>query len=496
MNVILIKCNNIFIRVRNGSNLLMAIYNYQRHPSFIQIFRDNDIRAVQIGMILWDDSAQFLLFARNVFEIDAANKKYTPAIHSALIVGFLRVFVQLMTFLPFDPTSALLDLTADLQQSVENIVLRRTIHMELLHLLMGGITVLKDLRTGLENVLSFRDESFPEELFKETLIQLCGSSAQKALGKGINNSSSTNVHLSLQNPKDSLLFNPVHVHFSEEQEQCAAESSRHFRKLLKKSEPESCFPYCDRDALKYVHASFIPCRFILYDPSFADTLSSFVESISGKMKSAETTIIGHVVHLLTIQLHCFQECIHYADLNNIQGVNSYKSVDQFSLALNDESSSIVRLVSILARIYSQNILSDEELISDGLTFILKEFAKLSSYIRNTIFSGTNIVNSEVLKEGGGLAQLETDRPSSNEEARSSSDLVKSEDHRLRSTEAKARALRKILNAALSFCHFTKIPIPPALLEATGKSAEPSGSQSKAKITADTSESEINCILCG
>jgi len=124
-------------------------------------------------------------------------------------------------------------------------------------------------------------------------------------------------------PKDVVydIYDPEFNHLSQKQTQLALDAVKAYRKKLTESKKlqgkEDCdiFPIITAAAIRTPHPQLLCIRNFLYRPftfsllerSMRVSLDSITPSVSASSGSNACAIISKVVHLITLQIHCFPD---------------------------------------------------------------------------------------------------------------------------------------------------------------------------------------------
>jgi hypothetical protein len=460
---------------RNGSMPSNIILNYESLLCSHD-FRDIDIFALQLSLMLSSDVSLFVatcLYTFEISELPASDVSRIDRIPLALehrtyaMAALLRVFILMTTLVPmdfFDESIPHQSGTASVSgyQGAFDLLLKR----ELLHLIASKASNVSDI-ARIKSTLGCSSRSIPDahiDAILNSLIDKEKPDSRRLL------------------PIHALDFDVEHAHLSQSSQQKGIESIRDLRSSLKrdaqkyKLNPNAPFPVVSAASLLPLHSSFRTLRCFLFNPRFIAflhmALDFAVPTKADEKPPNSLLIICRVVHIVTLMLHCYDD-------TNANAVSSHKlppaarpespdfldGVMKFNEALHEASSSASSLIKRLCEVYSTGLISSDSLYHEGLLYILLEFGKRSSYVQEVL-----------LPESGIIAMS----------AASSNVAEGSKVERRRRSEKKA--LLTIVQSAVKFCQENSVAIPKALSDSFVKLQGVEPTPSKASVAEEERDS--------
>lgn len=370
--------------VRNGTAVANLLYNYSRPPLSRQL-RDMDLLAVQIALLTNSSVDRVLLMVADRFEVlqlidnlqefgeDQLNE-YRPQ----LLSEFLRTLIHVFTCLPF----ALLDGTTNTKkQTVEGI--DRVLKREVFHQVLAGHQSLSAL-SNLKASIGQSNRTISDQMILNAVNELCqirtdtGSNASAgAMGEETPN----NKLVLLE--KSYRYFDPEFINMSTKNAVPSTDRVRDYLKSLGTTtnnwnagsvyDSNPYIPLVSLEALPIPHRDFALVRELLVKSQrFVEILHrcmqiSWNNSISASTERSRrvasfnrSIIMGRVIHLVTLQIHCHTLNPEAFALDSIYSI---------------ENPSGWGLLQNLCMVWQKETFKDDFIYHQGLGFILHHFSQ-------------------------------------------------------------------------------------------------------------------------
>jgi E3 ubiquitin-protein ligase UBR2 len=387
---------NIGMWKRNGISLANLSYNYSRAP-LCKSFRDSDIVAVQTS-ILSIGADSILALAIDRFELlkllELRNFLTSKALlldyQGPLLSELLHLLLNVVTYIP---TILYLDYN---ENPCENIVkdpsrnyegLKLAVTRKIAHLLLSGTQKIANLQE-IKNLIGPTDTTVSDELIRVVTNELV--TKRRDMDKTVFD----------LNPIVYDYFDPEYSHLSQKKLMAAQESVKINHLKLSQIENENngddinknilFKPIITKLSIPLAHPSFDSVRGLLYRPimfSFMNRCLRLCLDQSQYLGASSQVIIARIVHVFTLQIHCFPEFITNFSSGKTSSEADKYYTEQYHLLipnklpidnLEDLIELEIDLLNSLCDVWLIEKLKEDVLYLSGLGWVLKKF-----YLNNT-----------------------------------------------------------------------------------------------------------------
>jgi hypothetical protein len=423
---------------RNGLAVENLNYNYQRYH-FVQIFRNNDIHALQIAG-LWLGADAILALAVDRFELTTALEvdSYFPHTKDALkeyrpplMIELLRLICNYVTAVPTvlvgsgelahisassSPTSSAVDPERATPEGIKLAVSR-----EVVHLVIAGEVI--DHRTGersntgvtfgtlqkIKSTMGWGKGHVTDAILKEVADELC---IQQRIG-GVNADDEGKIVYELSSRGFEFVdLEYINLSFAELQ-QASEKVKMHRRRreqqsqALRPDDSEIVYrPIISEIAVPRAHEAFLCTRNMLFRPLFMSLLERLLslcmrdECRAGGIQRYVIALVCKVIHLLTLQLHIYDHNRVPAaglsgEANWSAGVEYpryyetvFRKVDEAlstnkvaveGMSVDPHTGCGFGVLKFLAEVWTKKLLMSDECYEAGLGWLLSQWFSRSVY---------------------------------------------------------------------------------------------------------------------